>query len=363
MNFVSQKQNLPNLLNSSYNELESYLISINEPKFRAKQIWQWIWQKGCDNFQKMANIKKTLRHYLSQNFILDRPCIYEVKESSDWTIKFLLKLKDNHILETVLIPEKDHYTQCISSQVGCALGCSFCTTGKMGFLRNLTSGEILAQILIAKEYLFQKDNPLPLRNIVFMGMGEPLLNWPQVKRSLEILRDPLAFNFSYRRTTISTVAIPEKLKEVAATGLASLAVSLHAPNQNLRMKLMPRAASFCSVENLIKILKNLPLRSRQKITMEYVLIKNVNDGLKEAKELNKLLSFLPCKINLIPFNPGPEVFYEPSPPERIAAFEHYLRKKHKTVTVRKSKGLDIDAACGQLKGKYTQNKVISSTTF
>jgi len=342
---------MQNLLDYSYPQLQQWVEEQGWKPFRAKQIWQWIWRKGCDDFSRMSDLNKQVRTRLQQSFRLDHPKLHEVRRSEDGTIKFLLRVGGDDLIETVLIPEGDHYTQCLSSQVGCPLGCTFCSTGRMGFTRNLSSGEILGQVLAARDYLARSEDPLPLRNLVFMGMGEPLLNWPQVNKALQVIRDGQGLDFSYRRTTLSTVGVPGPLRRFAHSGQGSLAVSLHAPNQELRAKLMPKAASLVSLPQLIRILEELPLRPRQRITLEYALIGGVNDDLKHAGQLNKIISSLRCKVNLIAFNPDQELPYRAPSMERVLQFEDFLRKKDKSVFLRKSKGLDIDAACGQLRNK------------
>lgn len=337
-----------NILDRSFAELEQDLTQLGEPPFRARQVWQWLWQKQCRDFSGMTNISLALRRKLSEGYVLKRPVVEVSRISRDATVKMLLRLADGCLIETVLIPEKDHYTQCLSTQVGCPLACCFCSTGRMGFKRNLSSGEILGQVLVGIAYLEEMQCGLQLRNIVYMGMGEPLFNWEQVKKSLTILGDPRGLNFSHRRVTVSSVGVPGKLQEFAETGLGSLAVSLHAPNQELRARIMPRAAALLSVDALLQTLQSLPLKSRQRITIEYILLGGVNDALEQARDLNRLLSFLRCKINLIAFNPDPKAPYHAPAPEQILAFEQYLWDKGLTVNLRKSKGADIQAACGQL---------------
>jgi len=340
-----------NLLDYSYPQLQQWVEEQGWKPFRAKQIWQWIWRKGCEDFSRMSDLNKQIRIRLQERFRLDHPELQEVRRSEDGTIKFLLRVGGDDLIETVLIPEGDHYTQCLSSQVGCPLACTFCSTGRMGFNRNLSSGEILGQVLAARDYLARSEDPMPLRNLVFMGMGEPLLNWPQVRKALQVIRDEQGLGFSYRRTTLSTVGVPVPLRRFAHSGQGSLAVSLHAPNQELRARLMPKAASLVSLPQLIRILEEIPLRPRQRITLEYALIGGVNDDLKHAGQLNKIISSLRCKVNLIAFNPDEELPYRAPSWERVLQFEEFLRKKDKSVFLRKSKGLDIDAACGQLRNK------------
>lgn len=347
-----------NILDCSLQELQKVLLQMGEPAFRAKQLWHWIWQKNCVSFQEMSNISKGLRERLTSNYRLQPPEVQECQHSRDGTVKFLLRLEDQNLIECVLIPEQNHYTLCLSSQVGCSLGCTFCSTGLIGFQRNLSSGEILGQILQARSFLEQTKNPLGLRNLVFMGMGEPLLNWQQVQKSLQTIQDPLALGFSRRRITISSVGVPGKLQEFAASQLGSLALSLHAPSQELRQILMPRAANIYPLPDLMQALQSLPLPPRARITIEYILIRDVNDSLEQAKELRRVLSKIPCKINLIAFNPDPGLPYAAPDPDQVLAFESFLWHKNQTVTLRKSKGQDIQAACGQLK-----NLVLSSENW
>ncbi|MDZ7760907.1 MAG: 23S rRNA (adenine(2503)-C(2))-methyltransferase RlmN [Desulfovermiculus sp.] len=333
----------------SRSQLAARMESWGQPAYRADQVWQWVWQKGCRDFSEMTNVSKELRHNLDQSFNLELPRLATLVQSRDATLKGLLQLDDGNQVEWVLIPDKDHFTLCLSTQVGCALGCSFCSTGQMGLERNLTPGEILAQVLTAREVLARSQSPWPLRNIVFMGMGEPLLNWAQVEKSLHILRDPLAFGFSHRRVTVSTVGVPGFLESFARSRLASLAVSLHAPTQELRQEIMPKAADMFPLPKLIDRLRSLPLKPRQRITIEYILLGGINDGLDQAKELNRLLSRLKCKINLISFNPAPGLSYAQPDAQRVLEFERFLWAKGQTVILRKSKGQDIQAACGQLR--------------
>jgi 23S rRNA (adenine2503-C2)-methyltransferase len=346
----------PWLLELNRFELKDAIASWGQPAYRAEQIWQWVWQKGCRDFEAMTNVGKDLRRCLHQSFSLERPPLAALVESQDGTLKGLLQLHDGKQVEWVLIPDKDHFTLCLSTQVGCSLGCSFCSTGQMGLERNLTAGEILAQALTAREVLSASQSSWPLRNIVFMGMGEPLLNWAQVEKSLHNLRDSMAFGFSHRRVTVSTVGVPRTLETFARSRLASLAVSLHAPTQELRQEIMPKAAAMLPLPELMDRLRKLPLKPRQRITIEYILLGGVNDGLEQAKELNRVLSSIKCKINLIGFNPAPELPYEQPDPQRVLEFERFLWTKGQTVTLRKSKGQDIQAACGQLRSSQLQQR-------
>ena len=240
-------------------------------------------------------------------------------------------------------------TQCLSTQVGCAMGCTFCSTGGLGFTRNMSMGEILGQLQAARAWLGDDLPERPIiRNLVYMGMGEPLLNLPQVMRSLQTLHHPRGLNFSARRITVSTCGIEHGLRELGESGLAYLAVSLHAPTQELRARLMPKAARW-PLDELVTALESYPLKTRERITLEYLVIGGVNDGPEQARQLVRLCSRLKAKLNLIPYNPTPGSAYRPPTPESLLAFEKMLWDKHVTAIVRKSKGQDIEAACGQLR--------------
>ncbi len=344
---------LRSILDLSYEELLWDMKVLGEPRFRVSQVWNWIWKRGICDFSQMSNIPKVLREKMARVYSANLPEVVDVKKGEDGTIKFALSLQDSRIIETVLIPERTHYTQCLSSQVGCSLGCRFCSTGQMGLERNLSSGEILSQILVARNYLKDHGIKLKIRNLVFMGMGEPLLNWENVKKALGVIRHREGMEFSYRHTTISTVGIPEPLMEFARGDMGSIAVSLHAPSQEIREEIMPKASRIMEIKELVEFLRTLPMRPRQRITIEYILIRGINDSIECARDLNRLLSNLRCKINLIRFNPGEGIGYEAPLEEDVEAFENYLRDKGQIVTLRKSKGQDISAACGQLRGKIT----------
>jgi 23S rRNA (adenine2503-C2)-methyltransferase len=337
-----------NLLNFTLPELERFCSDLGEAPFRARQIWQWLWQKRVRDFAGMTSISKELRLQLADAAKIVWPEVTHVQISQDATIKFLLALEDGQRIETVLIPEKDHFTLCLSSQVGCSLGCTFCATGRMGLARNLSTAEILGQILVAEDHLHNTQAHLPLRNLVFMGMGEPLLNWLNVRRALEAMHQPQGLDFSKRRITVSTVGLPNVLNEFGTSGLASLAVSLHAPNQELRARIMPKAARY-PLSQLIRELESYPLQPRQKITIEYVLLRGVNDSLDQAKELVRVLNRVKAKVNLIPFHPSPELPYDAPDMHQVLAFQALLKAKGLPATLRKSKGQDIAAACGQLR--------------
>ncbi len=337
-----------NILELTSPELEQAVRAMGHQGFRARQLWHWLWRKGAREFSAMTNLARDFREQLTREWTLHWPEVHEVQTSGDGTVKLLLRLTDGALVETVLIPDRDRFTQCLSCQIGCPMGCTFCSTGLMGFSRNMTGGEIAAQVLVARDYLRTHGLADEVKNLVYMGMGEPLTNWDEVRRSLQILSHPEGLEFSRRRITLSTCAIKGKLGVFDAEGLALPAISLHAPTQEIRELLMPGAARW-PIDELIETLQGLELKPRERVTIEYILIKGVNDSLQHARQLVRLLSHLKCKINLIAYNPGPGIEYAAPEPADVLAFEELLRKKGFTVTLRKSKGQDIAAACGQLK--------------
>ncbi|MDR3175715.1 MAG: 23S rRNA (adenine(2503)-C(2))-methyltransferase RlmN [Desulfovibrio sp.] len=343
-----------NLLNLSAGELESFVESLGQPSFRARQLWKWIWAKGERDFSRMSDLALSLRVVLQDRAEVVRPETLCRQIAADGTVKFLLRLSDGETVESVLIPSesrmgKERFTLCLSCQVGCAMGCTFCSTGGMGFKRNMDMGEILGQVLEAEDYLAGIPGSPPLRNLVFMGMGEPLLNLVEVLRSLEVLNSESGLCFSPRRITVSTCGIEKGLKELGEAGLCYLAVSLHAPTQALREKIMPAAASAFPLERMIAALRAYPLRARERLTFEYLLLGGVNDSSAEARELAKIMSGLKGKLNLILYNPAPGSPYSAPDEEAARNFAGFLQSKNITATMRKSKGLDIKAACGQLR--------------
>ena len=344
-----------NICDLTFGELEHFVTdTLTLPRFRALQIWQWIWRRNARSFDEMTDIAKDVRALLAERCRISWPEISLVRKSSDGTVKFLLRLADGEHIETVLIPSTDkagatRMTQCLSTQVGCAMACTFCSTGKLGFTRNMSMGEILGQVQAARAWLGDTLPEKPLiRNLVYMGMGEPLLNLREVMKSLETLHHQRGLAFSARRVTVSTCGIEQGLRELGDSGLAYLAVSLHAPTQELRERLMPRAARW-PLDELLNALESYPLKTRERITLEYLVIGGVNDGPEQARQLVRICSRLKAKPNLIPYNPTPGSPYAPPSPESLLAFERMLWNKNITAIVRKSKGQDIEAACGQLR--------------
>lgn len=356
-----------NLNSLSYPELENFVTKeLNLSKYRATQLWNWIWAKNCTDFDEMSDVSKETRQLLHEKAYLYRPVIEKVSKSKDGTTKFLLKLEDGELIETVLIPSvakdgKGRVTQCLSTQVGCAMACTFCSTGKLGFKRNMTMGEILGQVQAARAFIEDTNPAHPLiRNLVFMGMGEPLLNFENLMKSLETLHHNKGLAFSTRRITVSTCGIQKGLKELGESNLAYLAVSLHAPTQEKRAMLMPKAAKW-HLKDLLSALEDYTLSNRESMTLEYLVIGGVNDTPEDAKELIKICSHLKAKINLIPYNDTPGSAYKAPTPENLLRFEKALWAKNVTAIIRKSKGQDIEAACGQLRAEYELSKQTEHT--
>ena len=342
------------ILNYTFPELSDFVTKeLGEPAFRARQVWQWLWQKQARTFSAMTNLSKSSRAQMEERCVIRWPEIAQKQVSRDGTTKFLLRLGDGETVETVLIPSesqdgKGRMTQCLSCQVGCAMGCTFCSTGNMGFTRNMTQSEILGQVLVAREYLNDTLESPQLRNLVFMGMGEPLLNFTELMRSLDTLNQEQGLAFSPRRITVSTCGLQKGLKELGESGLAYLAVSLHAPTQELRAELMPKAARW-ELDELLTALESYPLKARERLTFEYLLLGGVNDSLEHAKALARIMARVKAKLNIIVYNPVEGSPYAAPHPDQVLAFEKYLWSRHVTAILRKSKGQDIQAACGQLK--------------
>ena len=337
-----------NLIELTKTDLEAFVAEdLREPRYRAEQIWQWLWQKRVRDVEAMTNLSRPLREKLAGMAAIAWPEIARVATSSDGTIKFLLRLSDGKLIETVLIPMQDRYSQCLSTQVGCAMACTFCNTGKLGFERNLTYGEIMGQILVGRQYL--EDQGLsPLKNLVFMGMGEPLLNLDTLIKVLTDLPCERGLSLSWRRSMVSTVGFPDKLKVLGDLEIALPAISLHAPTQELRARIMPRAAKV-HLDDLMRAINAYPMRPRERITFEYLLLRDVNDSMENADQLARLVDRKRGKINLIAYNATEGMPYDAPDPERVEAFEKRLWDHGLTAFIRRSMGADIKAACGQLK--------------
>ena len=349
-----------NLLGMTRDQLEEFFVSIGEKKFRATQIIKWIHQLGVDNFEEMSNVSKALRAKLERVAEIRPPEVVFKEFSTDGTRKWVLKVGENSMVETVLIPDGDRKTLCVSSQVGCALDCSFCSTGKQGFQRDLTTAEIIGQVWVANRSYFEENQDYDSRtraltNVVMMGMGEPLLNFDAVVPAMDLMLEDFAYGLSKRRVTLSTSGIVPMMDKLSDVIDVSLAVSLHAPNDELRNELVPINKKYPLKELMAACQRFLAKfqadGGRRKITMEYVMLAGVNDQLGHAYELVQLLKNVPSKINLIPFNPFPQAPYQCSSRKQILAFQQVLTEAGFICTIRATRGDDIDAACGQLVGQ------------
>jgi 23S rRNA (adenine2503-C2)-methyltransferase len=343
-----------NLLDYDRNSLESYFIEIGDKSFRAQQVLKWIYHHGVVDFELMTNLSKTLRTELESSTSIKLPEIITEQQSEDGTRKWLIQLDEKNSVETVFIPEDDRGTLCISSQVGCPLDCKFCSTAQQGFNRNLSTSEIIGQVWIANKALgYFEGNKRIITNIVFMGMGEPLLNYDNVLKSINLLTDDLGFGLARRRVTVSTSGIIPEIDRLKEDSNVSLAISLHASNNELRNNIVPINRSYPMRDLLAACKRYSEGRDDEPVTIEYVMLKDVNDSLQDARGLVKCLHGLPAKVNLIPFNRFPGTHYTCSNTDTINAFRDILMKSGIITVTRKIRGDDIDAACGQLVGKVS----------
>jgi 23S rRNA (adenine2503-C2)-methyltransferase len=337
-----------NIIEFTREQLVAWLIERDIATYRADQILKWIYMHQADSFDLMTNLSKDIRRLLAQHFDIGRLEAEKIETSRDGSRKYLFKLSDGKHIESVLIPERDHYTLCVSSQVGCAQGCLFCLTATGGFERNLTRAEIIAQVRDIKNEL---DDPEQLRNIVFMGMGEPLANYKNLVSALDTITDNDAgLRFATRRITVSTAGLATRFTALGRDTKVNLAISLNATDNDTRSRLMPINRNY-SLEVLLKACRTFPLPAGRRITFEYILIKGLNDSEDDARRLARLLQPIRCKINLIPFNKHEGCDYERPPESDIQAFYKILFDKNYTVIIRRSKGQDISAACGQLRAR------------
>ncbi|MCX4025559.1 23S rRNA (adenine(2503)-C(2))-methyltransferase RlmN [Endozoicomonas sp. SM1973] len=343
-----------NLLGLTKPKLEAFFESIGEKKFRATQVMKWIHHYGVDNFQEMTNLGKSLREKLAELAEIKGPEVVSQHFSEDGTRKWVVRVASGSCVEAVFIPERGRGTLCVSSQAGCALDCSFCSTGKQGFNSDLTASEIIGQVWIAAKSF----NSVPhkedraVTNVVMMGMGEPLLNFDNVVDAMNLMMDDLGYGISKRRVTLSTSGVVPALKKLADVTDVSLALSLHAPNNELRNELVPLNKKYPLEVLLPTCMEYMSrLSDKRRITIEYTLIKGINDQPEHAKQLIKLLRDIPCKINLIPFNPFALSDYQRPSNNAIRVFQQQLLDAGYNTTVRRTRGDDIDAACGQLAGQ------------
>lgn len=348
MNTLSEKIDI---LELDPQQLADWLQSRRLEPYRARQILRWIYGRQADSFDVMTDLKKETRQLLAEHFSLNRLAKIKTETSADGSRKYLFKLPDDQCIESVLIPERDHLTLCISSQVGCAQGCRFCLTGRGGFKRDLTRGEIVSQV---RDTLAENQGR-PLTNIVLMGMGEPLANYDAVLSAIATLTDnETGLGFANRRITLSTVGLVPRLRTLGEDTRVNLAVSLNAADNATRDRLMPVNRRY-PIEALLAACRDYPVAPHRRITFEYVLINGINDAPADAVRLAQLLQPLRAKINLIPFNRHPGSDFEPSPEPAILQFQEILLQKNFTVIIRRSKGSDISAACGQLRARERIN--------
>ena len=344
MNEVLAKKDIRNISSA---DLKKILIEIGEPAFRAKQISEWLWVKSAQSFDEMTNLSKALREKLNANFSINGVQIHNSQFSSDQTIKNTFRLHDGNIIEGVLIPTTDRMTACVSSQVGCSLTCKFCATGYMERKRNLDPAEIYDQVvLIDKQAKLNYNHPLT--NIVYMGMGEPLLNYANMMKSVELITSEEGLNMAAKRITVSTAGIAKMIKKLGDDQVKfNLALSLHAANDTKRNEIMPINEQN-SLKALAEALKYYFLKTKNPVTYEYIIFDNFNDSLQDAMELAKFCKHLPCKVNIIEYNPISFADFENAAEDKTEAFANYLKKQGITTNIRRSRGKDIDAACGQL---------------
>ncbi|MDD4911816.1 MAG: 23S rRNA (adenine(2503)-C(2))-methyltransferase RlmN [Sideroxydans sp.] len=341
-----------NLLDFDAQQLTTWFAEQGEKPFRAKQVLRWIYKNGESNFDAMSDLAKSLRAMLNEKACITPPVVVREETASDGTHKWLLNVGTGNAVETVFIPEDDRGTLCISTQAGCALDCAFCSTGKQGFNRNLSTAEIIGQVWWANHQLGKNaDGNWHITNVVLMGMGEPLLNFESTVSALKLMLDDNAYGLSRRRVTVSTSGIVPAMDRLRDECPVALAVSLHAPNDVMRDELVPINQKYPLNELMAACQRYLEKAPRDFVTFEYVMLAGVNDGLKQAKELIALVRDVPCKFNLIPFNPFPQAPYLRSDMDAVKRFRDVLMQANIVTTIRKVRGDDIAAACGQLAGQ------------
>ncbi len=327
-------------------ELEQVVAAWGHPPYRARQLLKWVY-KGAKSFAEMTDLAKAFREELARRAVLGGLTLEATQTAGDGTRKFRWRLGDGEAVESVLIPEGDHYTLCLSSQAGCAQGCRFCLTARQGFRRQLDVSEIVSQVLEVKDLI---EDELPLTNLVFMGMGEPLANFANLVKAIRILQAPWGLNFSARRVTVSTVGLAPLIPRLGEEVPVNLTVSLNAVDDATRSALMPVNDRY-PLAQVLAACRRFPLPKHRRITFAYVLLKGVNDSLAQARELARLLRGFRAKVNLIPFNPHPRLPFAAPRPAQVAAFQEVVRQAHLPVFIRESRGRDIAAACGQLVGE------------
>ncbi|MDD1620562.1 MAG: 23S rRNA (adenine(2503)-C(2))-methyltransferase RlmN [Methylococcaceae bacterium] len=345
---ASAKPALINLLDFDRKGLQAFFVGLGEKPFRATQLLKWIYQEGVTDFDQMTNLSKSLRGYLIENCRIAPPEIVAEQLASDGTCKWAVQMHCGNRVETVYIPEERRATLCVSSQVGCALACSFCSTAQQGFNRNLSVGEIIGQLYLAQQRLGAERR---ITNVVMMGMGEPLLNFDNVVTAMNLMMDDFGYGLSKRRVTISTSGVVPAMNRLNEVCDVSMAVSLHAPSDELRNELVPINVKYPLKELMEACREYAKTGPRKHITFEYVMLDGINDSIQDANALVKLLKNVPSKVNLIPFNPFPQSRYRCSSAANILKFRDVLHNAGIVTTIRRTRGEDIDAACGQLVGQ------------
>jgi 23S rRNA (adenine2503-C2)-methyltransferase len=341
---------MTNFFDISLKELEETIEKMGLKRFRAHQIYKWVYQRGVLDFDLMTNLSRSLRTTLKETFRFGLPEVQERASSSDGSTKYVLSTHDGHSFETVFMPENGKSTVCLSTQVGCKMSCAFCVTGKIGFIRDLTPAEIVGQVMVVKPHAGEDR----ITNIVFMGMGEPCDNIENVLAAIEILEEPLGLKISHRRLTVSTVGLIDGLKLIDSKK-AQLAISLNAATGETRTRLMPINRVY-PIQDIVAYVKGLGHMGRLRVTFEYVMLRDVNDSLGDARDLVNLLKGVRCKINLIPYNESPHADFKSPAEERVREFQSYLIERNFTAIVRDSRARDIGGGCGQLGMKYLEKK-------
>ncbi|MCL2340683.1 MAG: 23S rRNA (adenine(2503)-C(2))-methyltransferase RlmN [Proteobacteria bacterium] len=342
------------LKNCTQHQLVRFVESLGQPSFRGRQLLAWIYKPGIAEFSQMTDLAKEFRAILAESATISRFDEFQVECSRDGAVKFAFLLADGRLIESVLIPEEERNTLCLSTQVGCAMGCGFCLTGAMGFSRNLTTAEIVNQVCAVRDWTLAHDRG-PLTNLVFMGMGEPLANFDHLLDAISIFTEQRGLDFSNRRITVSTCGLAPQMKQLGDLTDVNLAVSLHAANDAVRSRLMPVNNRY-PIAELIETCRTYRQKRRKRIMFEYTLLDGINDSDRDAEQLAGLLREVPCKINLLAVNPAGNPAYKSPGQERILHFQHILRSRGYTVFIRQSRGEDIAAACGQLAGKGWNEK-------
>lgn len=343
------EQKLSNLRDLSLEEIEDFIANHGKEKYRARQIMKWLYQHRAVSFEEMTNLAKDFRMKLARLARIGQPEIEAVQTSWDTTKKILFRLEDGLFIESVLIPGKSHWTVCISTQAGCGMGCQFCLTGRDGLKRNLPPSEITGQITMLQQYLPEGPD---IKNIVLMGMGEPLANYQNVLKAIEIMTSDYGLGFSNRKITLSTCGLAPMIRQLGNDICINLAISLNAPDNEKRSELMPVNRKY-PLESILAACRDYPMPGRRMLTFEYILMAGVNDSSADAEKVARLLKGVRCKLNLIAFNEYPGSPFKTPSPETIKTFQQMLIRHHYTAMIRTSKGSDILAACGQLSGRKT----------